>query len=113
MHCPDQNLMAMFERSLNLKAPWRVCHVEFLENEPAVHVYVDVNRTAKFPCPICGGLSPRWAEEDGERVWRHGDVVFYPCHVHCRRPRICCQEHKIHVVPAPWERPLQPQQADI
>lgn len=113
MHCPDQNLMAMFERSLNLKAPWRVCHVEFLENEPAVHVYVDVNRTAKFPCPICGGLSPRWAGEDGERVWRHGDVVFYPCHVHCRRPRICCQEHKIHVVPAPWERPLQPQQADI
>ncbi|MGI6215360.1 MAG: transposase family protein [Christensenellales bacterium] len=31
--------------------------------------------------------------ENLERVWRHGDVMFYPCYVHCRRPRVRCPEH--------------------
>lgn len=39
-----------------------------------------------------------------ERVWRHGDCLFYPCYVHCRRPRIKCENHKTKVVEAPWAR---------
>ena len=42
--------------------------------------------------------------EDEERVWRHGDVVFFPCYVHCRRPRTKCKEYGVHVVEAPWAR---------
>jgi transposase len=42
--------------------------------------------------------------EKAERVWRHGDVMFYPCYVHCRRPRIKCGKHKTKVTDAPWAR---------
>lgn len=30
--------------------------------------------------------------------------MFYPCYVHCRRPRIRCGKHRIKVVDAPWAR---------
>lgn len=31
-------------------------------------------------------------------------MVFFPCYVHCRRPRIKCKKHGIHVVEASWAR---------
>lgn len=30
--------------------------------------------------------------------------MFYPCYVHCRRPRVKCEDHKTKVEEAPWER---------
>ncbi len=30
--------------------------------------------------------------------------MFYPCYVHCRRPRVKCAKHKTKVVDAPWAR---------
>ena len=55
------------------------------------------------------GLQEPWRverveyDEEEERIWRHGDVCFFPCYVHCRRPRIKCG-NKYHVVTAPWAR---------
>lgn len=42
-------------------------------------------KTSKYLCPECGALCERYDDEDRERTWRHGDVVFFPCFVHCRR----------------------------
>lgn len=94
----------MFERSIGLKDPWKVTRAEFEQREKAVHVYVEARKTAKYPCPQCGKLSKRYDDEEDERSWRHADVVMYPCYVHCRRPRVNCPEHGIHVVDAPWAR---------
>jgi transposase len=69
-----------------------------------VHIYVSARKTAKYPCPICGAMCRRYDDEEEERVWRHGDVVFFPCYVHCRRPRVECETRNIHVVTAPWAR---------
>lgn len=57
-----------------------------------------------LPCPECGEMCIRAGYEKSERVWRHGDCLFYPCYVHCRRPRVKCKDHKIKVVEAPWAR---------
>lgn len=57
-----------------------------------------------LPCPECGRTCTRAGYEKTERVWRHGDVMFYPCYVHCRRPRTKCKEHGIKEVDAPWAR---------
>lgn len=102
---PVFNFLEMFERSINLKAPWRVVKAEFSEQDHAVHVYVESDKNAKYPCPICGKPSKRYDEEDEERSWRHADVVLYPCYIHCRRPRIRCEKDGIRVVDAPWARP--------
>jgi len=68
-------------------------------------VTVSARKTAKYPCPECESMCERYDDEEKERTWRHGDVVFFPCYVHCRRPRIRCSEHGIRVVAAPWARP--------
>lgn len=99
------NFTEMFERSINLKEPWHVARAEFREREKAVHVYVEARKTVKYKCPKCGKECKRYDDEDIEREWRHSDVVLYPCYVHCRRPRIKCEEHGIQVVNAPWARP--------
>ena len=101
---PVFNFVTMFERSIGLKDPWKVTRAEFDARDKAVHIYIEAKKTAKYPCPICGKMSSRYDDEEGERSWRHADVVMYPCYVHCRRPRVKCPEHGIHVVEAPWAR---------
>ena len=98
------NFEEMFAQSIGLSDPWRIERAEFNEGKREVHIYVSARKTAKYPCPKCGKLCERYDEEEAERVWRHGDVVFFPCYVHCRRPRIKCGK-EIHVVTAPWARP--------
>lgn len=94
----------MFEQSIGVEEPWYIDRAGFEEEKQEVHIYVRGRETAKYPCPECGKMCARYDNEDKERVWRHGDVVFYPCYVHSRRPRIKCKEHGVHVVTAPWAR---------
>lgn len=98
------NYEEMFAQSMGLTDPWHIERAEFDEENREVHIYVTARKTAKYPCPVCGKLCSRYDDEETERVWRHGDVVFFPCYVHCRRPRIKCGT-EIHVVTAPWARP--------
>ena len=98
------NFEEMFAQSIGLTDPWKIERAEFDEEKREVHVYVTARKTAKYACPKCGKMCERYDDEEAERVWRHGDVVFFPCYVHCRRPRIKCGK-EIHVVTAPWARP--------
>ena len=98
------NFAEMFAQSIGLTDPWTIERAEFNEQQKEVHVYVKARKTAEYPCPKCGKMCRRYDDEETERVWRHGDVVFFPCYVHCRRPRIKCDDG-IHVVTAPWSRP--------
>lgn len=97
------NFVDMFAQSIGLKDPWSIERAEFDEETREVHVYVKARKTASYPCPKCGKQCKRYDDEETERVWRHGDVVFFPCYIHCRRPRIKCGD-EIHVVSAPWAR---------
>lgn len=100
-----ENYESMFAQSIGVEEPWHIERTEFDEEKREVHVKVSARKTAKYPCPECGELCERYDDEEKERTWRHGDVVFFPCFVHCRRPRIKCKKHGIHVVTAPWARP--------
>ena len=97
------NYEEMFAQSIGLKDPWKIERAEFNEESREVHIYVSCRKTAKYPCPKCGKMCTRYDDEEKERTWRHGDVVFFPCYVHCRRPRVKCSDG-IHVVTAPWAR---------
>ncbi len=92
----------MFRQSIGIAEPWYIRSIETQGAE--VHIYVDIRNGNMLPCPECGKMCVRAGYEKAERVWRHGDVMFYPCYVHCRRPRITCDEHKTKVVEAPWAR---------
>lgn len=99
-----RNFILMFEQSIGVEEPWKVDRAEFSQDKREVHIYVRARETAQYPCPQCGEISKRYDNEDEERTWRHGDVVFFPCYVHCRRPRVKCSKHGVHVVTAPWAR---------
>lgn len=97
-----KGLTSLFSQSLEIVEPWYIRSIE--TQDEAVHIYVDIREGNMMPCPECGVKYLRAGYEKQERVWRHGDVMFYPCYVHCRRPRIKCKDHGIIVVDAPWAR---------
>lgn len=101
---PVYNFVEMFEESIGLKDPWKVTRAQFDPRDRAVHIYVEARKTAKYTCPECKKACDRYDDEEDERVWRHADVVMYPCYIHCRRPRVNCPEHGVHVTDAPWAR---------
>jgi transposase len=95
-------LTDLFSQSIGVAEPWYIRSIETQGTE--VHVYVDIREGNMQPCPECGEMCLRAGYEKAERIWRHGDVMFYPCYVHCRRPRAKCKEHGTRVVEAPWAR---------
>ena len=98
------NFKDMIAGSLSLKEPWYVEGVEFSIEKKEVHIYVGVRKDAEFVCPNCGNATIRNGYEPNERLWRHGDVVFYPSYVHCRRPKVKCPHCGSVQINAPFER---------
>ena len=94
----------MMAGSLGLTEPWYIAGAEFHEDELALHIYVDVRKHAAIACPVCGAQTKRNGYEPQDRVWRHGDCMFYPCYVHCRRPKVLCPHCGSKQVNAPFER---------
>lgn len=99
-----ENFTKMVSGSLGLEEPWYIVGMKFNEEELALHIHVDIRKDAEIACPVCGGVTKRYGYEPKERTWRHGDCMFYPCYVHCRRPRVLCKKCGIKQVNAPFER---------
>jgi len=98
------NFAEMMAGSLSLTEPWYVERATFDAQEMAVRIYVGVRKTAAIACPACGGATKRYGYEKNERIWRHGDCLFYPCYVHCRRPKVVCPRCGTKQASAPFER---------
>jgi len=94
----------MISGSLNVESPWTVQGTEFDEEALELHIYVGIDQDAAIACPECGGSTKRYGYEPTERVWRHSDCFFFPCYVHCRRPRVQCDKCGVKQVNAPFER---------
>lgn len=98
------NFTKMIAGSLGLKEPWYIKGAEFLEGKQEVHVYVGIREGAAIACPHCGQAAQRYGYEPNERIWRHGDCMFFPTYVHCRRPRVLCPHCGVQQISAPFER---------
>lgn len=94
----------MMAGSLGLEEPWYIKGAEFNEKDLALHIYVGIRKGAAIACPVCGAQTKRNGYEPKERIWRHGDVMFYPCLIHCRRPKVVCPHCGSVQVNAPFER---------
>lgn len=94
----------LLEGSLGIKEPWYIEKVWFDDEAMEVHISVGVRKTALIVCPKCGSATSRFGYEKKERVWRHGDTMFCPTYVHCKRPKIKCPHCGVKQISAPWER---------
>lgn len=99
-----ENFAEMMAGSLGIEEPWYIESASFSAEEMAVRIYVGIRKTAAIACPECGGETKRYGYEKNERIWRHGDCMFYPCYVNCRRPKVLCPRCGTRQVSAPFER---------
>ena len=85
---------SMLAGSLDLEEPWYITGAEFNPVKNEIDVHVGIQENAVIACPRCGGPTKRYGYEPIERSWRHADCLFYPCYVHCKRPRVKAIPHK-------------------
>ena len=78
----------MLAGSLDMEEPWYITGAVFNPVKNVIDVYVGIREDAVVACPHCGGPTKRYGYEPTERSWRHADCLFYPCYVHCKRPRV-------------------------
>lgn len=90
--------------SLGIEEPWYVEKVQFNEAALELHIYVGMRKGARIACPHCGAETKRFGYEKSERKWRHGDTMFAPTYVHCKRPKVLCPRCGVQQINAPWER---------
>lgn len=98
------NFERMVAGSLDLREPWYVVKAEFEPEREAMIITIGVRLGAVFVCPKCGAVTKRNGYETNEREWRHGDCMFYPCYVKCRRPKVLCEHCGSQQINAPFER---------
>jgi transposase len=89
----------LYERLLDLKAPWRVTEVELRLKEGEVVVRVATEDT-EWGCPECAERMHLhdWAV----RRWRHLDTCQLKTVIEARVPRVKCPEHGTVTVRVPW-----------
>jgi transposase len=77
---------------------------EFKEEESALRIHIGIRKSAVIACPECGAATRRNGCEPNGRVWRHGDVMFCPRLIRCRRPKALYPHCESVQVNAPFER---------
>ena len=99
-----ENFDSMMAASLQLEEPWYVAGASFDPEKQQMDIWVKVRDKAVFACPRCGSQAKRYGYEPYERSWRHADCLFFPCYVHCQRPKVVCEKCGVQQVNAPFER---------
>ncbi|MFX5085056.1 ISL3 family transposase, partial [Acinetobacter baumannii] len=70
----------MFKVALQLEEPWKLTHIEFDEAGQAWHLFIDFERGATFPCPLCGRACKAYDAE--VKKWRHLDFWDWKTYMH-------------------------------
>ena len=99
-----EDYQVMFLDSLNLGSEWTIYKTQYDNINRKVDVFIENKNDKEGICPICNVSKPKYDFEDQVKIWRHGDCVFFPTYIHCRRMRTNCEKCGIHTVSVPWAR---------
>jgi transposase len=88
---------------LNVKEPWYIKDYKLDSISENLAIWLDFRRGSKFPCPKCG--KPNCSAYDTkEKVLRHIDYFAYSTYLHCRVPRVKCNNCGILQIEVPFAR---------
>lgn len=93
----------LFQVALNIQDPWFIDRIAFEPDEKRLDIWIDFLPGSPFPCPECGQTGCK-AYDTSEKVWRHLNFFQYKCYLHCRVPRVTCDDCGVHQVQVPWAR---------
>lgn len=92
--------LSLYEKILNLSAPWFVESVSFDEQTKAVTVHVTIDNGDTLQCPQCKAKCPGYDKRT--RTWRHLDTCQYKTLVTANIPRVQCPTHGCITIHVPW-----------
>jgi len=94
----------LFGLALGIAPPWEVTSVAFSKESSRIDIHIDFQRGGKFPCPVCGSVSP--VHDTVEKEWRHLNFFQYEAYLHARVPRVKCPNGDcgVKLVQVPWAR---------
>lgn len=91
--------LTLYNKILQLKAPWKVSDVHLEESNNQITVVVSCNEPS-MPCPKCGADSKRY--DSRTRRWRHLDTCQFQTIIEADVPRVTCKKHGCMTIPVPW-----------
>ena len=91
----------LYSQILGIEKPWRVERVELKLNEGEVHVHLEHEAGAQWPCPECGRSCSLY-DHQADRGWRHLDTCQFRTILFAAPPRSNCSEHGPRTVKLPW-----------
>ena len=74
----------LYEKILDLRAPWKVTTVDLDQSELAIHMHVALPAGARPSCPACGRAECA-IKDRRERSWRHLDTCQFKTLIHAPR----------------------------
>lgn len=84
---------------MGIEKPWVIYKAETDDNMD-LHIYVMFEKGTKFKCKKCEEMCPVY--DTTEKTWRHLNCFEHKTFIHCKVPRIKCNEHGVHLVDVPW-----------
>ena len=89
---------------LGIQSPWQLVdqRLETDKQPHELHLQVQAERGAHYPCPECGELCS--AHDFTDKTWRHLNFFQHHCYIHASVPRVKCPRHGVKLVEVPWAR---------
>lgn len=94
----------LFTAALQLQEPFFVRSTDFSLETGELHLYLDFRIGARFACPVCKETG-KPVHDTEDKVWRHLNFFQYKAFIHCRTPRVSCEEHGVRLIEVPWAAP--------
>ena len=85
---------------LGVQTPWDTSSVDLGMEDQRVDIIIEYTES-RGVCPECSALCPKH-DKRKKRTWRHLDTMQFSTYLHCKTPRIRCQEHGVKSVSLPW-----------
>ncbi len=91
----------LYRQLLGLKKPWEVAEVKVDLEGQQVDIWVKWPVDKKASCPECNRECDIY-DHRKERGWRHLDTMQFQTILHCRIPRVKCNEHGVKSIGVAW-----------
>ncbi len=91
----------LYRQILGVVAPWEIENIDLDMDKNRVDIYLQWPYKQEGICPECS-KSCKIHDRREERIWRHLDTCQLKTFIHCRIPRVNCDEHKTKTMEVPW-----------
>ena len=93
----------LFQNALNIDDPWSIKNIKFDHESKQLDIWIDFKVGSTFDCPQCNETDCS-VHDTKEKKWRHLNFFQYKTYLHCRIPRVECDDCGVHQIIAPWAR---------